>query len=181
MAYKSLMGPDGTENNQGGTKQWLYWASVIQDLLENTGVKMPDPADSATDDKYVVKVPHICKSGRMFNKIYTTVDTSELEAAMAGQIDGRSEALKLTFFYPGSKKDLIKFMNESKNDRFLFLVPLSDGTIIQLGSPDQSAYVSHNFKSDKTTGRGKGTTFTVECWMPDIIIYEAAIPLTAAA
>jgi len=178
MAYKNLMGPDGTENNQGGTKQYLFWASVINDLLN---IQIPDPADAETDDKYVVKTAHVCKSGKKFNQIYTTVDTSELEAAIAGQIDGRSQALKLTFFYPGSKKEVIKFMNEAKNDRFLFLVPLSDGTIFQLGSPDQSAYISPNFKSDKTTGRGKGTTFTVECWMPDIILYEATIPLTAAA
>jgi len=173
-----MMGPTGAQNNMGGTKQYLYFASVLNDLA-TIQVPAASPVDPA--DKYVVATAHVCKSGMKFTQLYTTVDTSELEAAMNGQIDGRSHALKITFFHPGSHKEVIRFMNESKNDRFLFLVPLPDGTIFQLGSPDFSAYVSSDWKSDKTTGRGKGVTFTVEAWMPDVLTYTASIPLTPAA
>jgi len=176
-SYKNLLGPDGSENNMGGTKQYLSF--IRHSEILTWAVPALTPTDP--DDKYVIATAHTCATGCNFAKLYTTNDTSELEAAMSGQIDGRSVKLTAKFFYPGSKKALIRFINESKSDTFLFLIPLTDGTIIQLGSADFCAYVSQTFKSDKTTGRGKGAEFTVECWMDNIYIYSAAIPYTPAA
>lgn len=170
------MGPDGSENNMGGVKQffsYIPWNDVLT-------FAAPDPADATTDDKYVIKTDHAAKSTKKFLQMYCTIDTAELEAAASGGIDGRSEKLSFKFFHPGSKKEVIKFINESKNDKFMFLVPLTDGTIIQLGSADYCAYVSKTFKTDKTTGRGKGTEFMVECYMSDILIYAGAISYTPA-
>ncbi|MGB4775708.1 MAG: hypothetical protein WBP45_11075 [Daejeonella sp.] len=177
MSYKDLLGPDGSENNMGGTRQFLSYAKHSDVLTWGT----PDDAPADEDDKCVIADAHAMKTGKKFNKLYVTVDTSELEAAVMGEIDGRGTKFSLKFFHPGSKKDIIRFQNEAKNDKFVFLVPLSDGTVIQLGDENWCSYIVGGFKSDKTSGRGKGTEFTVECWMPEIFIYDAAIPYTPAS
>lgn len=175
MEYADILGPDGTENNMGGTKQFFFY-SPHRDILT---IKEPDIADATTVDEFVIKLPHVMKTGKKFLKMYATIDTTELEAALQGETDGTSFKPTFKFWHPGSKKEIIRFLNNAKNDKFMFLVPLSDGTIIQLGATDWVAYVKPNFKSNKNSG-SKGTEFMVECMMPDILIYEAAVPLTPA-
>ncbi|QJD79531.1 hypothetical protein [Spirosoma rhododendri] len=139
------------------------------------------PANPATPaDAYVITTPHVCNTGKNFTQVYCTPDTSELEGGMNGEIDGRSFKVTFKFFYPGSKKELFAFKNRVKNDKFVLEVPLSDGTIIQIGSAKFPAYIAPSFKSEKMSGRGKGAEFEVTCWMPDMLIYSAAIPLTPA-
>ncbi|GAB3550619.1 hypothetical protein [Spirosoma fluminis] len=175
--YKDLLGPDGTENNMGGTQQFFFF-TPHEDIL-TFGEPAASPSDA--DDKYVIKVAHIMKSGKKFLTVYTTIDTSELEQALNGEIDGRSFKPTFKFFYPGSKKESIAFVNRVKNGKFVFIVPLSDGTMIQIGAKQWCAYVSPNFKTGTTSGRGKGTEFEVMAYQPDIMIYEAAVPTTPAA
>ncbi len=176
MSYKDLLGPEGDENNMGGTKQFLNYGRHSEVLTWGE----PDPLDAATDDKYVIKTAHAMKVGKEMYRIYCTMDTSELEAALQGERDGKSNKLTMKFWHPGSKKAVIKFANEVKNDKTFWLVPLADGTIFQLGTADWVCDVMPSFKSNKNSG-SKGYEFTVECMMPDVLLYEAAIPLTPAA
>jgi hypothetical protein len=177
MTYKDMLGPDGTENNMGGTEQFFFFISH-SDVLT---FKKPDPADAATDDAYVISEAHVCKSGKKFFKMYATIDTTELEMALNGDIDGQSFKPTFKFFHPGSKKELITFINRIKNDKFLVIVPLADGTLIQIGTEKFVAYMKPNFKSEKTSGRGKGAEFEVMAFQPDIYLYDATIPVTPAA
>ena len=177
MDHKDLLGPDGTENNMGGTEQFFYISSHANILTFGTPAAAPvDP-----DDKYVIATAHTMKTGKKFAKIYGTIDTTELEQAMNGDVDGMSFKPTFKFFHPGSAKALIAFVNRVKNDKVVMLVPLADGTIMQIGSEKFVGYMKPAFKSDKTTGRGKGAEFECYAYQPDIMIYAAAIPLTPGA
>lgn len=173
--YKDLIGPDGTENNMGGTQQFSFY-SRHADILT---FQKPVIGDAGTDDEFSIKVPHVMKATKKFLKMYGTLDTTELEAALQGERDGKSNKFTFKFLYPGSKKESIVFQNNAKNDKFVWIVPLSDGTMLQLGSEEWTCDVMPNFKSNKNSG-SKGTEFIVECMMPDILLYEAAVPLTPA-
>ena len=174
--YKDLLGPDGSENNMGGTRQFFHFGRW-NDIL-TFGTPATSPADS--DDAYVITNPHVMKSGTKFNTMYCTIDTSSLESGDNGETDGKSFKPLFKFFYPGSRKDAIAFANRCKNDKFVFEVPLADGTMVQIGSQFFCAYIKSNFNSTTTSGRGKGWEFEVMSFQPDFMLYTAAVPLTAA-
>lgn len=176
MDYVNLLGPDGSEDNMGGTQLFLYLISHSN--IKTFGLPPANPADLS--DKFVIATPHVCNTGKNFTQIYCTPDTSELDAGMNGEIDGRSYKVTLKFFYPGTRKEIISFSNRVKNDKFIVLVPLNDGTIIQIGTDKLPAYIAPSMKTGKMSDRGKGIEFEVTAWMPNQLIYNAAIPLTPA-
>lgn len=171
--YSDLMGPDGTEINMGGTGQFLYWTPFADILTFAT------PAASPASQS-ILMTAHAMKSGKKFNQLYTTIDTSSLEHALNGDIDGLSFKPTLTCFYPGMSDGVVDFINKAKNDKFLFLVPLPDGKIVQIGDARFCAYIKPSPKTGKTTDRGRGTEFEIYAYQPNILIYNAAVPLTAA-
>lgn len=175
MNYQDLLGPDGTENNMGGTQQFFFFGRHADVLTW----KKPLEADAATIDQYTVKTAHAMKPTKKMIKIYGTLDTTELEAALQGERDGKSNKLSFKFSHPGSKKEIINFQNNIKNDKTFWIVPLSDGTMIQLGTEEWTCDVMPTFKGGKNSS-SKATEFVVECMMPDIIMFEAAVPLTPA-
>lgn len=171
--YASLLGPDGTENNMGGTAQIVYWAPV-SDILT-----FAKPA-AAPANPYVNTLPFVMKQGKRFYELYTTIDTSEIDLGENGEIDGKSFKPSVKLFYPGLKPDGVQFINQIKNDKIVMLVPLADDTIVQIGMEKFFAYASASFKSTTTSGRGKGTEITVMSYQPNIYLYAAAVPLTPA-
>lgn len=174
ISYKDMTGPDGTENNMGGTAQILYFASV-QDILT-----WPTPA-VAPANQFVMTTPFIMKSTKKFFQLYTTIDTSELEIGGNGDIDGRSFKPSLKLHYPGFSDDAVLFMNTIKNDKLALIIPLADGSMFQMGSDKFFAYANPSFKSTTTSGKGKGFDIEIMSWQPNILKYAAAIPLTPAA
>ena len=176
LSYKDLLGPDGTENNMGGTQQFFSFARHADHLT------FAAPAASPTDpdDAYVLSTAPTMKTGTKYNRMYCTIDTGELESGSNGEIDGKSFKPTFKFFYPGSRKDAVAFANRCKNDKFIVVVTLSDGTQIQIGNAGFPAYMTPNFKSDKTSGRGKGWEFEVMAYQPDLMTITAALPYVAA-
>lgn len=174
MDYKDLTGPDGTENNMGGTAQFIYWAPV-GDILT-----FAKPAVNATNP-YVNTQPFVMKTGKKFYTLYTTIDTSELELGSNGEIDGKSFKPSVKLFYPGLSDDAVMLINRIKNDKIIMLVPMADEAIIQIGSDKFFAFATPNFKSTTTSGRGKGTEIEIMSYQPNIYKYAATIPLTPAA
>lgn len=172
--YKDLTGPDGTEVNMGGVAQIAYLAR-IDDILTFAA-----PA-AAPANQYVLKTAHEMKTGKKFIKIYTTLDSGDLEFGANGELDGRSFKPVFKFFYPGLTDDALQFINESKNDKFLMIVELPDGKMLQLGSARFFVQLTGNFKTTTTSGRGRGTEFEAMCYTPYIYRYDATVPLTPAA
>ncbi|QIP14727.1 hypothetical protein G8759_19960 [Spirosoma aureum] len=174
MNYNDLTGPDGTEVNMGGTSQIAYFAR-IDDILT-----FATPAASPAN-QYILTVAHVMKTGKKFTKVYITQDTGEVEFGSNGEADGKSFKPVFKFFYPGLTDDALQFVNDSKNDKFLFIVELPDGKMLQIGARNFFATLTGNFKTTTTSGRGRGTEFEVVCFTPYIYRYAAAVPLTPGA
>lgn len=176
LNYTDLMAPCPNKGGKmGGTKQYLHYAR--HDDFETFGV--PEEAANGTADQYVIKTAHKLKTGARFYQLYVTMDTSELEYALNGETDGKSFKPQLKFVHPGLYKEVITFMNNSKNDQFIFIVTLTNGMKLQLGVEGLPVTVSPAPKIGKVSGSIRNE-FVVEGYQPDIIIYEAAIPLTPA-
>jgi hypothetical protein len=172
--YKDLLGPDGSENNMGGTSQYIYIASVA-DILTYASA-----AQNATNP-YVHTQPFVMKPGKKFWTLYTTIYTSEIESGSNGEIDGKSFKPSVKVFYPGLSDDALLVINRLKNDKLVLLVPLADDTIVQVGTAKFHAFANPNFKSTTTSGRGKGTEIEFMSFQPNFLKYAAAIPTTPAA
>lgn len=177
LVYKDLLGPDGTENNMGGTAQFFSFARHA----DHQTFAKPANAPVDPDDQYVLTTAPTMKTGTKYNKMYCTIDTSELESGSNGEIDGKSFKPVFKFFYPGSKKEALAFANRCKNDKFVVIVMLSDGTQVQLGGEFFCAFITPNFKSTTTSGRSKGWEFEVMAYQPDLMHITAAIPYAPAA
>ena len=174
MDYKDLMGPDGEESNMGGTSQFIYFARYAD--IESFSAPAAAPASP-----FIMKTPFTMKTGKKFFQLYTTVDTSELETGSNGEVDGKSFKPTLKIFYPGASSDAIDFINRVKNDRLILIVTLPDGKMIQMGEQRFVVYANPNFKTTNTSGRGRGTEIELWCFQPNILVYDAAVPLTPAA
>lgn len=172
LQYKDLLGPNGTENNMGGTQQFFFFARHAE--IASFGVPPANPADA--DDAYAITTAHTMRAGKFFHTMYCTMDTGDLESGSNGEIDGKSFKPVFKFLYPGTRKDAVSFANRCKNDKFIVIVPLADGTRAQLGSQFFCAYITPNFKSGTTSGRGKGWEFEVTAFQGDFMVYEAAVP-----
>lgn len=173
LDYPDLVGPDGTEVNMGGTSQTCYFARV--DEINTYSAPAASPAN-----QYVMTTAFAMKTGKKFHKGYITQDTGELEFGDNGEIDGKSYKAIFKFFYPGFGDDALQLANDIKNDKLIFIIELPDGKMIQLGSARFFCSVKGNFKTTTTSGRGRGFEFEVQCFVPYIYRYAAAVPLTAA-
>ena len=150
MDYKDMTGPDGTEVNMGGTSQVAFFARV-DDVLT-----WPGPATAQGANPYVNTTPFVMKQGKKFQKLYITQDTGELDFGSNGEQDGKSFKPVLKTFYPGASDDALQFINDAKNDKFVLIVELPDGKLIQLGSARFFITLSPTFKTVTTSGRGRG-------------------------
>lgn len=156
----------------GGTSQIAYFCRI--DDIKTFSAPAAAPAN-----QYVLTTPIVMKTGKKMNQIYITLDTGDLEFGSNGEVDGKSFKPVFKFFYPGLTDDALQFINDSKNDKFLFIVELPDGKLLQIGARNFFVQLTGNFKTTTTSGRGRGTEFEAMCYTPSIMRYAAAIPLTA--
>ena len=168
-----MTGPDGTEVNMGGTSQVAFFARV-DDIASFSA------AAANAANPYVLTVPFIMKPGKKFHTLYITQDTGELDFGSNGEQDGKSFKPVLKAFYPGLSDDALQFTNDGKNDKFVLIVELPDGKMIQLGSARFFITLSPNFKTTTTSGRGRGYELEFMGYTPYIYRYAAAVPLTPA-
>lgn len=175
--YADIDGPNGTENNMGGTAQVIYFAPV-RDILT---IQKPATTPTALDEYVEITTAHVMKTGKKFTKMYVTMDTGEIEDEMQGDRDARSLKSTLKFRTPGQNSDLLGFMTQAKNDRFIVLVPLADGKIRQLGSEQFYAEIAGKVMSGKNSSGYRGIEGEITCFGPAYLVYTAAIPLTPGA
>ena len=175
LLYKDMTGPDGSENNMGGTSSIIYYASV-SDILTFSQASAVVGANP-----FVMTQAFVMKTGKKFYQLYTTIDTSEIDAATNGGIDGKSFKPSFKMHHPGFSDDAILFMNTIKNDKLIMLIPLADGKIFQMGNDRFFCYANPAFKSTKVSGDGRGFDLEFMSWQPNLVTYAAAVPLAPAA
>lgn len=175
MDYLDVAGPSGTEDNMGGTAQKIYFAPV-RDILT---IQEPTASPTALGDLVTISTAHVMKTGKKFHELYLTMDTGEIDDEPTGDRDARGVKSTLKGKTPGQSAALLGFMSQAKNDRFIVLVPLADGTIRQIGSGQFYAEIMGKVVSAKNSSGYRGIEWTIEGFGPRPIVYSAAVPLTA--
>jgi hypothetical protein len=174
--YVSKGQPDGQENNMGGTKQVIYFAPIADFAIIGA------PVASPTTEAGVVEITtaHTFKTGKCFKELYCTLDKGEVNFETQGDRDGRSFMQKAKIFYPGAKKEAIGFASLVKNDRFIVIIPLADGTKVQIGSADFYAEILPKFGSGTNSGGVRGHEFEISSMNSVNLVYNATVNLTPA-
>lgn len=176
MDYADLTGPDGTEDNMGGTKQLVYFAPV-RDFLS---IKKPPASPTTLADKVKITTDHTFNTGKCFQKLYVTLDSGSLDSELQGERDGKSFKNKFKMFYPGSDEEIMGFVAQAKNDRMIYLVPMPDGKVRQVGSEDFHAETLPKFMTGTNGGGRRGYEIEVESMAPNEYLYSGVISLTPA-
>ncbi|GAB2780436.1 hypothetical protein GCM10027275_24970 [Rhabdobacter roseus] len=177
--YAGIMQPPfGTGPNlMPGLAQVLYFASVND--IETFGTPEANPANAV--DKYVIKTPHVMKVGKMFHKMYVSIEKGQLKYEKLGGRDATGFNVNATSYMPGDSPEQNYFANEAQGDRFIILAKRADGKLAQVGLEDFPATMHALHDSETVTGDGSGYGVNIQAYMPFKLLYDAAIPLTPAA
>ena len=176
MDYLDLTGPDGQTPNMGGLQQKFYFARV--DDFATIG--SPSASPTTPGDTVEISTAHTFKTGKCFRVGYCTLDKGGFKADAQGDRDGESFKQEGTVFVPGSDVELHGFASLSKSDRFIALMPMPDGKVMQIGNAMFYANVKSAFDTASNSSGVRGYTFTWESMGPRNLVYSAAISLTPA-
>lgn len=177
MDYINQTGPNGTGDNIGGTATICYWApsswfTTIQDTEENLS------SVTAFAKLSQINTAHVFASGKGFVKVYNTLSSGSIKDTGTGERDGRSMKSEFTGFYPGSVAEWFGFLRMVKNDKGIFLVPQSDGTVRQIGtSLFPAEFIMESFDTATQESGRRGTTYKVTSYSSGPQIYTPAIAL----
>lgn len=179
ITYMDLVGPDGGEINQGGIKDFIYWAPKGD--LDTIAALPAAPANLS--ELVEITADHVFKSTKKMWKVYCTQDRGNLEAAITGDIDGKGFNPQLTIFYPGVSTDALGFVSQWIRDAGICWIPMigagGSNIFFQLGIEDLWARVSAGqFGAAKNSEGVRGTELTIMSYQPNPIIYSGALTLT---
>lgn len=179
MDYLDMNGPGGQALNIGGTEQFLSYAPLVDFLT----LEESDPIETALSDAALIEisVDHVFNTGKNFIKIYTTEDKGEYDFNGQGEMDGNTLKPVLKFFYPGAETAAFAFAAKSQNQKFIWMVPLGDGTVVQLGTAQFPASVKCQWKSATNSSGVRGMEVEVTCAVAKVINkYTGVISYTPA-
>lgn len=177
--YNNLLGPNGQEDNLGGSQQKVYYAP----LRDFETIQAPEPLATATTDAELVNIStdHVFKTGKMFLTMYTTEDQGMADYEVQGDPDGKSVKPVAKVFYPGAEEAILAFMAKAKNDQFIFLLPLADGKVLQIGSEQFPARISPKWTSATNSGGVRGAEIEItQIVASSPVIYSGTISTTPA-
>ncbi len=170
--------PFGTGPNfMPGLSQVMYFIG-INDIAT---FGLPAASPTPVGQKYTIKTPHVCKQGKKFSKMYVGIEKGQLKFDSLGGRDATGFKATATGYIPGDSDDLNYFANEAQGDRFIVIIKRADGKLIQIGTEDFPATIRAAHDSETVTGDSSGYTVNIEAYMAYTLIYDAAVPLTAAA
>lgn len=180
MNYQNLLGPDGSEDNMGGTTQRAFLAS-INDFLS---IKTPVSNPTTFAEKVEIDGAHTFKTGKCFKKVYCTMDKGKLDLKSQGENDGKSFKVEGEIFYPGSKSEAHGFAAQVKNDNMMLLIEHPDSATnghLQVGTEMFPAKINPEFTTGTNSSGVKGYLFKYEAMSTAMYIYKNTITLTPAS
>lgn len=177
--FADLLHSDG-EENIGGTAQEHYiapWDKVTQ---------WPTVVGTSTlGDGVTLEGSWGFASGECFTKLYSTLDTGEVQDKMVGESDGKSYESTFELFYPGSKAEALDLISRMKNRGCVLIAREATGKKRVLGNSLFRAVMKEgSFKTGKKTSERKGTMIVFETrgYTPAPILPDSvSIPLTPAS
>jgi len=176
MDYLDLDGPDGQTDNMGGLTQRFYFARVADFLA----IQTPTLTPTTPEDTVKITTTHTFKTGKKWQVGYCTIDKGKFSSDPQGETDGISLKMKMEVFIPGSSAKLHGFANMAKNDRFICLAEMPDGSTLQVGTQMFFAQFKPKFETGTNSGGIRGYIFEVESMGPKNLVYSGAITLTPA-
>lgn len=169
--------------NMGGIAQTVYYG--LHKDVDQWPIKPGQCSEPATlEELGALQGDIVMKDGKRFFSLYITDDTGELKIEPVGEKDGKSFVLHLLLFHPGLRAKILGFINATKNENLVFIVPDNNGQYFILGDalrpatlegPDTGAGTSK-----ETAGRrGIGMEFTYKT--SNVYEYTGVTPLTQAS
>lgn len=136
-------------DNTAGIGQFIWYASIED--IETLPQPVVDNSIADGDLASLVTIGSniIMKSGKVFRRIYVTIETGGITATGQGEFDGKSFINALEFTHPGNEATVMGFQQWSKNASLVFLVQEQDGNIRILG---HRAYPAKAVDVSGTTG-----------------------------
>jgi hypothetical protein len=126
------------------------------------GIKTPS-ANANPGDTVTISETHVFADvAKGWLEFETTLDTAEFMAESVGERDSRTTNPKIPFQVPGITAAKLEAGYEVLSDDWIFLVPLLDGTILQVGTELLPCDVSLALNSGKVSGGYKGGTYEAE-------------------
>ena len=166
--------------NMGGIAQTVYFG-----LHDDVATFPTKPAAPATlEAAGVLTGDIVMKTGKKMFKMYLTDDTGEFQIEPVGPKDGKSYVLHLKLFHPGLSKKVLGFMNATKNENLVFVVPDNNGNSYVMGDALRPATYEgpgDGAGTGKATAdaRGIGMEFTYKT--SNVFVYDGNVPLTEAS
>ena len=166
--------------NMGGISQTVYfglWADV-----ETFPSKPDNPADIEAAGKLTNDI--VMKAGKSMFSMYITDDTGELEIEPVGEKDGKSFVMHLRFFTPGLRDKILGFMNATKNENLVFIVPDNNGQKFLMGDALRPATFEGSddaMGTSKETAGRRGISMHFTYKTSNVYDYPGNVPLTAAS
>ncbi|MFA9220545.1 MAG: hypothetical protein ACEQSL_05100 [Sediminibacterium sp.] len=179
MDYEHMLGPDGTEDNLGGTAGFFlcapksYFAAngVTEAVTLEDGTTLEEIGENSTDFTFL--------SGKGWLRVYCTFDKGSLEGMVQGERDGRSYKQVGKAFLPGIAARTLGFMRKAKNDRWVALIPTVDRKWIQMGDIFFDTEIYATKIGTATNSQGvRGSDIELGCMGSGICVYTGTDPLT---
>ncbi|UOQ99894.1 2-phosphosulfolactate phosphatase [Hymenobacter sp. 5317J-9] len=168
----NLEGPNGEDNTPG----LLGYVLLALERDFATIAKAPK-LGAAAGDTAIITDAHTFKATKGFVKVYMTLDSNTLKAALVGERDGKGYKISFEGFHPGNKASVLEFARVVKNLGLIMLVPDADGTYLQVGSEGLPVELAPDFDSGKLSGGRRGFTIKGEAYANGLYIYAGDITM----
>jgi hypothetical protein len=166
--------------NMGGIAQVVYFG--LHSDVASWPTKPDNPATLA--ELGVLTGNLTMNPGKNLFKLYVTDDTGELEIEPVGEKDGKSFVMHLRFFTPGLQERILGFLNATKNDNMVFIVPDNNGATFLLGDALRPATMEASpdgIGTSKETAGRRGVSMEFTYKTSNIYQYKGTIPLSPAS
>lgn len=172
-ALTHQLGPQGDDNTPG----LLGYVLVAREDAFKTLAKAPkvgvNPGDTAIIvDSHVFKDP-----ADGWAKVYMTLESNKLKAALVGERDGKGIKIDFEGFHPGNKATTLEFARIVKNLGLIMLVPDADGTYLQVGQEGLPVELAPDYDSGTLNAGRRGFTIKGTAYATGLYIYAGAANL----
>lgn len=172
FAAEDLMPSDGCHT--GGMKVKAWWAYYIDVEI------FPSPPAVPTNftESVTIATPLVMKAGKFFKTMEGDLEMISLNSESAGGMNSLSAVNKYKCRLSGTSRQLVGFLNSSKNKNLALVVEDSDGNKRLLGKDGIPAKIEgFSEQSGEKIADAKFIEFTV--YFPGTLpyFYDAAVPI----
>ncbi|MGI4833295.1 MAG: hypothetical protein ACRYFK_07520 [Janthinobacterium lividum] len=173
FALNSLFGPQGDDNTPG----LLGYVLLAREDAFSKIAKAPKTGVKAGDTAVIVDNHTFKDPADGFAKVYITLDSNQLKAAITGERDGRGLKLNFEGFHPGNKAEALEFFRVVKNLGLIMLVPDADGTYLQVGAEGLPVELAPDYDSGKLSSGRRGWMIKGEAYANGLYIYAGDVKI----